>query len=353
MHLIVDIRSRHIEDIYTIRYATNWVQKWKERNPHDTCTFLIFDDQDAPENEAFFRVKPVSWLSPAKRLTSKRKNEIFRCVNFSRYAPYDPKIPTLTHIFDMGRWFYDNEVNANILRRKEREYEIKKLLNTSTHLIVPNFFTGNELVELWNVHESKIDIFPYLSLYPIEGDDAMLQTLRIEGSYFLYDGTYGIESHIESLLIEFSKYRSAGGRYTLVLHGNTGKHLKSLTETIRSLGLETAVFITGCLDTAAHESLYGHAKGWIYVGAYNTTKTGISLAKSKNIPLILSDISAFSTYSHAIKIHPNHLEELASIFQKLEDGTDFGLTPDCGVDENLIFAHYKNLLCENSSLFPS
>ena len=49
MHLIVDIRSRHPEDAVTIRYAQNWTKKWKKYNPHDTCTFLIFDQQEAPE----------------------------------------------------------------------------------------------------------------------------------------------------------------------------------------------------------------------------------------------------------------------------------------------------------------
>ena len=48
MHLIVDIRSRHPEDAVIIRYAQNWTKKWKKYNLHDTCTFLIFDQQEAP-----------------------------------------------------------------------------------------------------------------------------------------------------------------------------------------------------------------------------------------------------------------------------------------------------------------
>lgn len=49
MHLIVDIRSRHLEDLSTIRYAKNWAKKWKQYNPMDVCTFLIFDNQEVPE----------------------------------------------------------------------------------------------------------------------------------------------------------------------------------------------------------------------------------------------------------------------------------------------------------------
>lgn len=191
MHLIIDIRSRHIEDIYTIRYAKNWAKKWKKFSPSDACTFLILEEQESPEGEAFLRVKNTSWFSAKKSLKPANNNDILRVINFSRYAPYDPMIPTLTHIYDMGRYFYESEVNVNILRRKEREYEIKKIVHNSSHMIVPNFFTGNELVELWNVDESKIDIFPYLPMEPINKITIDPEISRLLANpYFLYDGTY-------------------------------------------------------------------------------------------------------------------------------------------------------------------
>lgn len=169
MHIIIDIRSRHPEDTGIIRYAKNWVKKWEDYNPQDICTYLIFEHQEAP-SENVIRVKPSSFFSPKKKLKMLHKDTIFRSVNFSRYAPYDASIPTISHIHDLGRWFYDNITNANILKRKEREYEIKKLLFSSSHIIVPNFFTGNELVEIFNLSEEKIDVLPYITLDSIEED---------------------------------------------------------------------------------------------------------------------------------------------------------------------------------------
>lgn len=206
MHIIVDIRSRHPEDAYTARYAINWAKKWKNFSPNDTITFLILDQQEAPEGERFHRVKPVGWFSPAGKIASSHQNEVFRCLSFSRYAPYDPSIPTLTHIFDMGRWFYDNETNANILRRKEREYEIKKLVKNSSHCIVPSFFTGNELVELWNVHEKNVDIIPMLDMEKIPTDESIFLMRNLPREFFLYDATFGVEANLEILLREFGKY---------------------------------------------------------------------------------------------------------------------------------------------------
>lgn len=49
MHIIIDIRSKNIEDFLMIRYAVNWAQKWRKYYPHDIFTFLIFDEQIAPE----------------------------------------------------------------------------------------------------------------------------------------------------------------------------------------------------------------------------------------------------------------------------------------------------------------
>ncbi len=173
MHLIVDIRARHPEDAPIVRYAENWVHLWKKYNPHDTYTFLVAPQQLPPVGENYLIAKNDTWFSPRRRLTLSKSNEIFRCINFSRYGPYDPKVPTTTHIFDLGRWFYDNEVNANILRRKEREYMISKMLHNSKHIIVPNFSIGSELVELWEVSENKIDILPFLDMQPIESDTSI------------------------------------------------------------------------------------------------------------------------------------------------------------------------------------
>lgn len=350
MHIIIDIRSRHPEDNIMIRYAENWVKKWRDRNPHDIFTFLIFHDQEAPEWENFFRVRPASWLSWKKRIQSTNKNEIFRCVNFSQYPPYDSNIPTITHIFDMAKWFYDSETNANILRRKEREYEIKKIIQNSSHIIVPNFFTGNELVELWNANESNIDIFPILEFEPIEADERIFQQSRFWENFFLHDATYGSESNIIALLEEFQKYKNNNGKYHLALHGNTGKNLTSITEAIRVLQLEQYITITGSLNKNEQEALYNKAKAWIFIGPYNTSKTNISLAHGKKIPLILSDIPAFTLYKSAIKIHPNHLENLSTLLLQVETNSDFILEEELCIDENIIFAEYKNILSKNNKL---
>ncbi len=136
----------------------------------------------------------------------------------------------------------------------------------------------------------------------------------------------------------------------MVLHGNSAKNLKYLTDLIRREKLEKWVHITGCLDSASHEMLYSKAKAWIFVGAYNTSKTNIELAHSHDIPLILSDIRAFDFYPDAIKIHPNHLEELSEILSRVEKKEDFHLPEAKIFDEALIFSQFKKILSVNPKI---
>lgn len=349
MHLIIDIRSSKIEDIYTIRYAVNWVKKWKQRNSEDTCTFLIFENQEAPEWENFFKVRPSSWLSGKRKIISKNENEIFRCINFSSFPPYDPEIPTISHIFDMAKIFYDSETNANILKRKEQNYNIKKFLKNSSHIIVPNFFTGNELVELWWVSESDVDIFPFIELENISEE----KTDRIENlgeKFFIFDATFGPESNIGPMLEEFAIYRKKWWKFNLCMHGNSSLYLTQITNIIRELQIEKNVKILWNLTIWEQEALYNQASGWIFVGWYNTTKTNIALARTKKIPIILSDIPAFNNYKNCIKIHPNHLELLSDAMMKIQKNEKIETEEEYIVDENLFFAEYKNILSRNNNI---
>lgn len=48
MHILVDIRMTNPEDIVRQSYAFAWVELWKKYHPHDTITYLGFQDASAP-----------------------------------------------------------------------------------------------------------------------------------------------------------------------------------------------------------------------------------------------------------------------------------------------------------------
>lgn len=243
-------------------------------------------------------------------------------------------------------WFYDSEINANILKRKEREFKIKRLLKKSSHFVVPSFSTGMELVELWNIHEKYIDVVP---LFAMESQDITTKTPLLDflpEKFFLFDATFGIESNLEKMILAFSYYVKNGGDVHLVLHGDSHKYLKKLTDIITRENLQKYIHITGMLPLYEREFLYKNARAWIFLGAYNTTKTNLSLAKTYHLPLILSDIPAFSLYKNAYKIHPNHIDELSPVLLE-EKFFEKNNEDEVMESEENILQKYKILLSEN------
>jgi hypothetical protein len=90
---------------------------------------------------------------------------------------------------------------------------------------------------------------------------------------------------------------------------------------VQQLDITGSVRIIGTLESDSIESLYMHASGWIYIGAYYASGPRIELARSHHIPLLISDISSLSDYhATALCIHPNHLNTLGESLQYLEQG---------------------------------
>ena len=162
----------------------------------------------------------------------------------------------------------------------------------------------------------------------------------------MHDSSYGNESNILPLIRAFGTYiHELQGKALLVLHGNTGKSLKSIIEAIEHANIVDRVKIVGSLDITEQEALYAQASGWIAIGGYATSRTNVALALSKDLPLLLSDIRAFDIYTHAIKIHPNHLAELPRHLIELEKW-DIHASKNHypRIDESIIMGEYKRIL---------
>jgi glycosyltransferase involved in cell wall biosynthesis len=183
-------------------------------------------------------------------------------------------------------------------------------------LIVPDIQIGRELVELYDIGEDAIEIIPYLPLAELQ-DAPPLQVIQTQDPYFIYDGGYGNEANILTLLAAWERYCHDGGNYELLLLGSAGDHLSTLTQTIRSLDIHTSVRYLGALDEGAMHRLYTSAEWWIYTWPYYSAWVTIELAVAYKLPMLLSDIVAFRNYV-GLKIHPNHTLDIARALSRLE-----------------------------------
>jgi hypothetical protein len=318
MHLIIDIRSASPVDPIMTRYAGSWVDLWIARHPSDTVSYIHYAPQDCPDNGRSIVVSPPSWWWGNKKLSTPGTSEIFRCINFSAYPPYDLSIDTISHIWDHAATLYPHHDKST--QSSWFWSHVQKRNNPNETIIVPSLSIWQETVEIHHTREESIEIIPYITLTPGKWDRHTLAQLSISGSYWLYDGSYGSESGINHLLQWYKAYRDLGGIHTLLLVGKqSGSETRDIAIQIHSLGLTGAVRITWALEGASIESLYIHASGWLYIGAYYSGGPRIELARSHHIPLLISDIPSLSDYhSHAMTIHPSHLTSLGQMLIDLE-----------------------------------
>lgn len=87
--------------------------------------------------------------------------------------------------------------------------------------------------------------------------------------------------------------------------------------TINKFGLQESVKCTGVLSSEELVSLYEHAHGWIFTGAYYAGGPHIALAASYGLPLLLTTSKTFEHYS-GIKIDHRHQKDIAQGLKELE-----------------------------------
>lgn len=110
------------------------------------------------------------------------------------------------------------------------------------------------------------------------------------------------------------------------------------------MDLTGSIRIIGALEAENIESIYIHASGWIYVGAYYTGGPRIELARSHSIPLLISDIVSLSDYhTGAIRVHPSHLATLGKVLSELEQSKQKETRK---VSNDDIMKRYEKILAE-------
>ncbi len=318
MHLIIDIRSTIPQNPIIARYASDWVDLWRIRHPWDTISYIHFGNQESPENGWSVVVGPSYWWWKNKSLSIKWVNELFRCINFSSYAPYDNRIITISHIFHHGDILYPQSENS--WKEKIIGTYSKHYIQKSKKIVVPALSIGQETVDITHIPEEDIEIIPYIKLNPWKWDHHILPQLWILWEYWLYDGSYGSEANIPALIHWYKDYRELGGTHSLILMWSTkSSELRTISDLIQNMNLTGLVRVIGSFEWASMESIYMNASGWIYIGAYYTGGPRIELARSHNVPLLISHISSLEDYhTNATTLHPNHLKELGQSLRNLE-----------------------------------
>jgi len=344
MHIIVDIRTQTPADNIAPYVGKAWADLWKRHKPTDQISFLIYEHQHI-DVDIDCIVASYPW-GPfgKKKLIAKKSNQVFRVLSFSHMSPYDPSIPTLSHIWTNAPVLYPTSLESSLMSRFHM-WNYKRWIQKNTHIIVPHIQIWHELVELYNIGEDRIDIIPAIPL-PQYTETAPMQQIHTPNPYYIYDGSYGHEADIIWLLAAWERYRHDGGTHDLYLLWSAGESLSDLTQTIRSFDIHTSVKYLSVLDEWSAHILYRNAGWWIYTGSYYGGGPMIERARAYGLPMLLSDIPVLSAYD-GIKIHPNHKHDIIRGLHSLESTSRTSpYTRDTG--EKMYIHAYEKILATNS-----
>ena len=344
MHIFIDIRSWENPDPIMFWYAKQWGKMWKKYHPHDALTYLVSTSEMVNLWDSFFLIPSFRLFSRKIQLRQKNTgNMIFRMVNFSRFPPYDPTIPTISHITDNAPVLYDF-YSLPFLKRKQQEWKTQAILKNSHSIIVPDISIWHELVELFGFSEERISVLPFLPFTFDAWEDRNVPFFLQNRKYFIYDGSYGSETGIIKLLVEWGKYlHNTENQPLLILLWLAWENLSLLTQTLRSFELSESVKYLWHQNEIERDILYKNASWWIYVGEYYSGWAALSAAKSYGLPLLLSDIPFFQ-WETAFFIHPKKLDTLHSFFSVFpQKQIHASLSFD---EESLIWA-YRKILSES------
>ena len=310
MHLLIDVRTSSLSDIPTLYYAELWADMWMRHHPDDRITFLAYEWDPVWDYECIYLSR--KWSLWPKWLAAHDYGPD-RIISFSKSPQIDTSIPMILHVFELTSRLYPHH-SMNYWWEKKRDIQYKNLLRSAQHIIIPDHSVGSDLGELYGIDEAKMSVIPYLS--PTDQAEYSQVTLLPHGiswEYYLSEATPHEEWNPTGLILMYAKYLKKNlNPPSLVILGDIGSHLSTLSGLIRSLGIIEHVKIIGILTREERATLYVHAKGWIYTGPYYSRGASIALASGYGIPLYLSDIWWLREYS-GIHIHPNRADTLADI----------------------------------------
>ncbi len=106
MHLLIDIRHENIHETLHRMSGKMFGKYWKISRPTDTVSYLVSPGGEIGEDKNTIVLENTPTFFPKKKITTGKTNEIFRCINFSPFSPYDTSVPTISHIAHNAEMLY-------------------------------------------------------------------------------------------------------------------------------------------------------------------------------------------------------------------------------------------------------
>lgn len=218
--------------------------------------------------------------------------------------------PTVTTVHDMIYELFKDSFHA-----RDNTSELKrKAVSRVQHIICVSYNTKKDLIELFNIPESKISV---VHLGIEQKKPKITQTVTIDKPYLLYVGHRGGYKNFNGLLKAYAYSKRLHTDFNIIAFGgNTFSQTEK--ETIRTLGLtETQVIHLGGSDDLLN-ALYQQAAAFVYPSLYEGFGIPPLEAMVNECPVISSNTSSMPEVINeaAAFFNPSSTEEIAQAIEK-------------------------------------
>ena len=201
------------------------------------------------------------------------------------------------------------------------------------HFICISENTKNDLIELYNIDEKKIDVI-YLGsdhltndLLKISKNNSYFKTINFKRPFILYVGSRNRYKNFKLLLDQISKSKKIQNDFNIVLFGG-GKITIEEKKMINNLRMQLNNFIQLDGDDDFLNHLYSNARLFIFPSTYEGFGLPLLESMNANCPVICSNNKTFIELGRG-NVEYFELEKKDSLIDKL----NFLLYSDHRIDE--------------------
>jgi glycosyltransferase involved in cell wall biosynthesis len=251
------------------------------------------------------------------KVLNREKLDLMHFCHFN--APLFYRRPSVVTIHDLTLSFFPGKKMNSWLRRIAYHWVLKTVTRKARRIIAVSQHTQSDLEDLFHIPREKISVI-YNGVDPDFVAPSSLskaslgEKFDLRKPYFLYTGVWRDHKNLVGLIHAFhGLWEESGGLYQLAITGRPNPSYPEIPETIRNLGLETEIRLTGLVSDDELKALYQHALAYVFPSFYEGFGFPPLEAMLCGIPVAASNTSSIPEVcgeGNALFFNPYNIPEM-------------------------------------------
>ncbi len=309
-------------------------QKEMNGEPLEWVIFLNdpeFSKFDFPKHVKKVRVDaPIYSLAEQTKFLPILYKEKCNLVHFTHFnVPIGYRKPFVVTIHDTTINFYPGKKFDKWYHKKGYDAIMTNAVRSSKKIITVSENTKKDVMRLYGIKSEKIQpiwIAPSEEFVPISDAEKteIKKKYDLPEQFLLYTGNWREHKNLVGLLKAFHQLRSKNDSLELVITGKPDPHYPEVLETMKALGLESAVKMPGLVDFEDLRKLTAAATVYVFPSFYEGFGLPPLEAMKCGTPVCASNVSSIPEVcgDAAILFDPENVNEMAESIAKVLSDKD-------------------------------